>query len=157
MAGLGIDWTIMWKFFHYQFCEIYLVTGTTIRLVFTARLRPVSLYKTSTYAVVSSSVAALLNTWFPLVPIISGIILINVVGQRAAESLRISAPMVAASMGIEGFLLDTALFRLLLKEPVRRRLGGLAVVNILNATLAIILGLALAYRHMPVPIAALPR
>jgi hypothetical protein len=142
MAGLGIDWTIMWKFFHYQFCEIYLVTGILIRLVFTARLKPVFLYKTSTYAVVSSSVAALFNTCFPLVPIISGVILINFVGQRAAESLPISAPIVAASMGIEAFLVDAALFRLLLRQPVRGRLGPLLVTNMLNAAIALALGLA---------------
>ena len=150
-----IDWVVMWKLFHYQFCWVYLSLGVLIRLVFAARVKTVSLGKTILFAVASSSVASLVSTWFPVVPIIGGAIVIFVVGHGAGEFILISVPIVAVSLGIETAFVDAILFRLLMKGPVTVRFGALLIMNILNATIALVLGLAWAFGHMPTFVAAL--
>lgn len=150
-----IDWTVMWKLFHYQFCWIYLIVGVPIRLFFAWRVKAVSLGKASLYAVASSSLASLVGTWLPVLPLAGGAILISVAGHTASESTLISVPIVAVSMGVETALVDAIFFRVLLKGFVRERPGALLIANILNATVALALGLAWAFRHMPIFIATL--
>ena len=149
-----IDWTVMWKLFHYQFCWIYLIVGVPIRLFVARRLKAVSLGKASVYAVAASSLASLLGTWLPIVPLVGGAILFSVAG-HAAESTLISVPIVAALMGIETALADAIFLRLLLKGAVRVRSGALLIANILNAIIALGLGLAWALAHMPIFVATL--
>ena len=150
-----IDWVVMWKLFHYQFCWIYFSVGVPIRLVFTVWVKTVSLGRTSLYAVASSSVASLVSTWFPVMPIVGGAIVIFVAGHAAGESILISVPIVAVSLGLETAFVDAILFRLLLKGPVSVHFGALLILNMLNATIALVLGLAWAFGHMPTFVAAL--
>jgi hypothetical protein len=150
-----LDWTVMWKLFHYQFCWIYLSVGVPIRLFFVRRVKAVSLGKACLYASASSSLAALVSTWLPVVPLVGGAILISFAGHTAGESILISAPIVAVSMGVETGLVDAIFFRVLLKGSVRVRFRAFLIINILNATIALALGLAWAFRHMPIFIAAL--
>jgi hypothetical protein len=149
-----IDWTVTWKLFHYQFCWIYLSVGVPIRLFF-GRVKAVSLSKAGLYAIASSSLASLVSTCLPVVPLVGGAILVSVAGHTSSESILISAPIVAVSMGAETALVDAISFRVLLKGSVRVRFGALLIINILNATIALALGLAWAFRHMPIFIAAL--
>ena len=78
-----IDWTIMWKFFHYQFCWIYLSVGILMRLFLARRLKTFSLGKAGFYAITSSLLAAFLSTWFPVIPLAGGAILVNIAGYPA--------------------------------------------------------------------------
>ncbi len=141
---LEIDWTVMWKFFHQQFYWIYLVVGVPIRLSVARQDKAVSLGKASLYAVASSTVASLVGTWLPIVPLVGGAIWISVAGHGASESTLISAPIVAVSMGVETALVDAAFFRVPLKGSVRERSGALLSANILNATIALTLRLSWA-------------
>ncbi len=145
----------MWKLFHYEFCLIHLSVGVLIRLVFAERVRPASLGEASVYAIASSAVSALVSTWFPIVPILGGAILIFIAGHSAGESILISAPIIAVSLGIETAVLDAMLFRLLLKGPVRGQFVAFLITNTLNAIIALALGLAWGFHHMPNFIAAL--
>ena len=145
----------MWKLFHYQFCWIYLGLGVLIRLIFAKRVSTAALGRMSLYAVASSSVASLASTWFPVVPITVDAIPINVGGHAAGESILISAPVVAISLGVQAAFVDATLFRLLLQDSANGRLGAIFITNILNATVALALGLAWAFHHMPSFIAAL--
>ena len=63
-----IDWTVMWKFFHYQFCWIYLSVGVSMRLFLAQRLKTVSLGKAGFYAIISCLLASFLSNWFPVIP-----------------------------------------------------------------------------------------
>jgi len=155
MTVSKIDWVVMWKLFHYEFCWIYLSVGVLIRLVLARRVRPASLGKTSLYVVASSTVSSLLSTWFPIAPILGGAMLIFIGGHSAGESILISAPIIAVSLGIETALVDAILFRLLLKDPVNGWSGPFFIANILNAAIALALGVAWAFHHMPSFVAAL--
>jgi hypothetical protein len=150
-----IDWTVMWKLFHHQFCWLYLTVGVPIRLFVARRVKAISLGKASVYAVAASSLASLLGTWLPVVPLVGGAILQTVAGQAAIESTLISVPIVGVLMGIETALVDAIFFRVLFKGSVRVRSGALLIANILNATIALALGLAWAFEHMPLFVATL--
>jgi hypothetical protein len=110
------------------------------------------------YIVVSSFASSLLCTWFPIVPIISGAVLIlaagGAAGHAAGESLPIGVPLVAVSMGMETAFVDAVLMRWLLKESAKQFVR-LLITNILNASIALALGLAWALHHLPLFIAAL--
>jgi hypothetical protein len=149
MAALKIDWTIMWKLFHYDFCWIYLSVGIPIRFLFAQRVKAARLGKRTFYTVASSSLASAISTWFPVVPLIGGTILINTAGDAAGESLLITVPMVALSLGIETAFVDGLLVRPLLKDPLKRQFGALLITNTLNAIIALAIGLAWAFHHIP--------
>jgi hypothetical protein len=153
MIESRIIWVVMWKLFHYQFWWIYLCVGFPIRLFLARRFKTVLLGKAGLYAIASSLVASLLSTWFPIIPLAGGAILVNIAGDAASESTVITVPMVAVLMGLETALVDAIFFRVLLKGS-RVRFRALLVINILNATIALALGLAWAFRHMPIFIAA---
>lgn len=159
MAVSRIDWVVMWKLYHYQFFWIYLALGVPLRLILAGGFKPVLANKTSLYASVSSLASSLLSTWFPIVPIISGAVLMaaagDLAGQAAGESLLFGVPLVAVSMAIETAFVDALLFRLFLKASVDRRFMTLFITNIMNAALALALALAWAFHHLPIFIAAL--
>jgi hypothetical protein len=58
------------------------------------------------------------------------------------------------SMGIATAFLDAVLFRVLLKESVKKRFMSLLIANILNASIALALGLAWVFHHMPIFLAS---
>jgi hypothetical protein len=155
MIESRIIWAVMWKLFHYQFWVIYLCVGVPIRLFLAQRLKTVSLGKAGVYAIASGIVASFLSAWFPIIPLAGGAIVVNTAGYAASESTLITVPMVALLMGLETALVDAILVRVLLKGFSRVRFRTLLVMNTLNATIALALGLAWAYRHMPIFIAAL--
>ena len=155
MIESRIIWVVMWKLFHYQFWWIYLCVGVPIRLFLARRLKTVSLGKAGFYAIASSLAASILSTWFPIIPLAGGAILVNIAGYAASESTLITVPMVAVLMGLETALVDAIFFRVLLKGSARVRFRALLVMNTLNATIALALGLTWAFRHMPIFIAAL--
>ncbi len=145
----------MWKFFHYQFCWIYLSIGVLMRLFLARRLKGISLGKAGFYAITSSLLASFLSTWFPVIPLAGGAILVNIAGYAASESTLITVPMVAVLTGLESALVEAAFVRVLLKGSSRVRFRALLVLNTLNATVALALGLAWAFGHMPTFIATL--
>jgi hypothetical protein len=65
------------------------------------------------------------------------------------ESLVIGVPLVAISMGIETAFLDALLFRMLLKASAKKRFVSLLIANVLNASIALTLGLAWAFHDLP--------
>ena len=69
------------------------------------------------------------------------------------SSLTYPVPMVAVLMGVETALLDAIYVRVLLRGSARVGFMALLVANVLNAAIALALGLAWAYRHMPTFIA----
>jgi hypothetical protein len=150
-----IDWTLMWKFFHYQFCWIYLSVGLLMRLFLARRLKGISLGKAGFYAITSSLLVSFLSTWFPIIPLGGGAILVNTAGYAAGESTLIAMPMVAVLMGLQSALVEAVLVRVFLKGPSRVRFRALLALNILNAIFALALGVAWAFDHMPTSIAML--
>jgi hypothetical protein len=145
---------VIWRLFHYQFCWIYLALGVPIRLILAGRFKAASVGKTNLYVLASSLISSIVSTWFPVVPIIAGAVLILVAGHPAGESILISVPLVAVSLAIETAFVDAILLRRLLKN-VNRRFMALLIANLLNAAIALALGLLWAFHHMPTFIAAL--
>ena len=145
----------MWKFFHYQFCWIHLSVGVLMRLFLAQRLKGISPGKAGFYAITSSLLKSFLSTWFPVIPLVGGAILINLAGYPASESNLITVQMVAVLMGLESALAEAAFVRVLLKGCSRVRFRALLLLNTLNATVALALGLAWAFGHMPTFIATL--
>ncbi len=156
MTNPQIDWTVTWKFFHTQFFWIYLGVGILIRITSAIWLKPVPLARASLCTVASSAAAALVSTWFPFIPIVAGLILVSTAGYAAGYSVPITVPIVAVSLGLETASVDAVLLRLLLKKSVKGRLAVLLIINLLNAAVALAVGLAWAFRHMPKMIAELP-
>src|SRR5438874_1452672 len=104
--------------------------------------------------VVASFASSIFSTWLPIAPILGVGLPLGLLGRTAVgESLLIGVPLVAISMGIETAFLDAVLFRLLLKESVKKRFVSLLIANILNASIALALGLAWAFRHLPIFVA----
>ena len=156
MTFPSIDWVVMWKLFHNQFFWIYLAFGIPIRFLAVRRFRAASASKTSLSVVVASFAASIFTTWLPIVPILGVGLPLSLIGRTAVgESLLIGVPLVAIAMGIETAFLDAVLFRVLLKESIKKRLMSLLIANILNASIALALGLAWAFHHMPIFLAFL--
>jgi len=72
----------------------------------------------------------------------------------ASESTLTTVPMVAVLMGVETALVDAIFVRVLLKGSGRLGFRAVLVANVLSASIALALGLAWAYRHMPLFLAA---
>jgi hypothetical protein len=157
MAVSKIDWTIMWKLYRYQFFWIYLSIGVPLRFLLARGFKPVLAGITSLYVAVSSSASSFLCIWFPIVPLICGAVLILVAGHAAGESLLITVPLVALSMGIETAFVDALLFRLFLKRLVERPVATFLTTNTLNAAIALALALAWVFHHPVQVIAASDR
>ena len=154
MVVSKIDWVVMWKLFHYQFSFICLCVGIPIRFVLARRGKTIPANAAGSYAVASSIVASILCTWFPVIPLTGGAILISLAGHVASESTLTTVPMVAVLMGVETALVDAIFVRVLLKGSGRLGFRAVLVANVLSASIALALGLAWAYRHMPLFLAA---
>jgi hypothetical protein len=153
MTFSRIDWLVMWKLYHVQFFWIYLTVGIPLRFV-AARRFGASTSKTILSVVVASFVSSIFCTWLPIVPIIVCVPLLLVGARTIVESRLISVPVVAVAMGIETVFLDTALFRMLLKQPVKKRFVSLLIANTLNASIAFALILAWEFHHPTIFLAA---
>ena len=149
-----IDWVVMWKLFHYQFWLIYLCVGIPARFLRGRWVKTVSTGKASFYAITSTLVSSLVSTWLPVIPLAGDAILINVSGHAASESSLITIPMVAGLMGAETAVVDAIFLRVLLKVSPHVRFRSLLAVNVVNAAIALAVGLAWGFRHMPIFIAA---
>jgi hypothetical protein len=153
MTFSRIDWVVMWKLYHVKFFWIYLALGIPLRFV-AARSFGASTSKTTFSVVVASFVSSVFCTWLPIVPVICCAALV-LAGARAVVELRlISVPVVAVAMGIETVFLDAALFRMLLKQPVKRRFVSLLIANTLNASIALAVVLAWEFHHPTIFLAA---
>jgi hypothetical protein len=149
-----IDWVVMWKWCHFQFFWIYLVLGIPIRFVAARRFGTAFAPKTTLSVVVASFASSIFSTWLPIAPIFGVGLLLGLLERAAiSESLLIGVPLVAISMGIETAILDAVLFRALLKESVKKQFASLLVANILNASIALALGLTWAFHHLPIVVA----
>jgi len=150
----GSSWAVMWKLFHRQFWWICLVVGVPIRFLLARWGNTTSATKAGSYAIASGIVASTVSTWFPVIPLAGGAILLNLFENAASESsLTYPVPMVAVLMGVETALLDAIFVRVLLRGSARVGFMALLVANVLNTAIALALGLAWAYRHMPTFIA----
>jgi hypothetical protein len=155
MTFSRIDWVVMWKLFHNQFFWIYLALGIPIRFVSARRFGEASARKTSLCVVVASIASSIFSTWLPIVPILGVGLPLGLLGKAAVgESRLIGVPLVAISMGLQTTFLDAVLFRVFLKESVKKQFVSLLIANILNASIALALGLAWAFRHMPIFLAS---
>jgi hypothetical protein len=151
MTFSRVDWVVMWKLFHDQFFWIYLAVGIPIRFVAARRFGAASTRETSLSVVAASVASSIFSTWLPIVPILGVGLPLGILGKVAVgESLLIGVPLVAVSMGIETAFLDALLFRVLLKNSGNKRFVPLLIANILNASIALALGLAWAFHHMPI-------
>ena len=150
MTVSTVDWIVMWKLFQYQFFGIYLALGIPIRFVGIRHSGAVSAGRTSLSIVVASLASASFSTWLPVLPMICVVVLDLAAGHSIGNSLLIGVPLVAISMGIETAFLDAVLLRVLLKESAKKRFGALLIANILNASIALALGLAWAFHHLPI-------
>jgi hypothetical protein len=152
MTFSGVDWTILWKLYHYQFFWLYLTIGIPLRFVVARRFGTASIGKTNLRATIASFASSVLNTWVPIVPIAAALVVAQVDG--GGSSVGAGVPLVALSMAAEGALLDVLIFRILMGKSGINRLVALLVVNILNASIALSLSLAWI-RHNPPHIIAL--
>jgi hypothetical protein len=156
MTFSRIDWVVMWKLYHVQFFWMYLALGIQLRFI-AARSFGASTSKTTFSAIGASFVSSVFSTWFPVVPVICGGALVLAGARAFGESRVVSVPMVAVAMAIETVFLDAAIFRILLKQPVKRRFVSLLIANTLNASIALALVLAWEFHHPTIFLAAADR
>jgi hypothetical protein len=148
MIFSGIDWVVMWRLFHHLFFWIYLALGIPLRAVVARRFGAAGTGKTSPFALAASVASAAFNTWFPILPVACVIALDSVEGDAAGQSFFIGVPLVAVAMATEGALVDAVLFRVLLKESVKKRFVSLLIANVLNSSIALALSLTWAFHHL---------
>jgi hypothetical protein len=148
MTLSGVDWTILWKFYHLRFFWIYLTVGIPIKGPFAWRLETGSAAKTGAFALLASLASSACNTWFPILPIACGLIVSGFARHVVGQSL-LTVPLVAVTMGIEAASLDYLLVRTFMKRSVRRRFMWVLIANVLSASVALGLGFAwVAYHPM---------
>jgi hypothetical protein len=157
MTISGFDWTILWKLHHVLFFWIYFTVGIPTKAVLAWRVGVSSTARTSGFATLASVVSSGFNTWFPILPVSCAFILINLAGYTATENLFTSLPLVAVTMGAEAALLDWMLFRVIIKKSVKGRVAWVLVANVLNASIALALGLTWVVHHPTMMIAAARR
>ena len=88
MAVSKIDWVVMWKLFHYHFFWMYATIGIPLRFALVVRrFKMAPARKTRIYVVMSSLASSLLCTWFPIVPIIFGAVLMLAAGDAAGHAV----------------------------------------------------------------------
>jgi len=153
MTFSKVDWTILWKLHHLRFFWIYLTLGIPLKGVLAWRLEAGSTIKKGVCAVLSSFASSAVNIWFPILPVACVLMLNGFVGDVAGQSPFVSVPVVALSMGIEAAFLDWVLFRVSMKESVKRRFVWVLIVNTLNASVALALGLTWVVHHPTMMIA----
>jgi hypothetical protein len=141
MTFSGVDWTILWKFYHLRFFWIYLAVGIPIKGLLAGRLETGSAAKTGAFVLLASLASSACNTWFPILPIACGLIVDAFSRQVVGQSL-FTVPVVALTMGIQAASLDYLLVRILMKRSVRRRFMLVLAANVLSASIALGLGFA---------------
>src|ERR1700683_3012496 len=146
MTFSGVDWTILWKFYHLPFFWIYLTIGIPIKGLLAWRLETSSAGKTSAFVVLASLASSACNTWFPLLPIACGLIVDSFARPVIYQGL-FTVPLVAVTMGIQAAFLDYLLVRIFTKRAVKWRFMWLLIVNLLSASIALGLGLAWVSYH----------
>src|SRR5258708_8802794 len=151
MTFSRVDWTTLWKLHHLRFFWIYLALGIPIKGLLAWYFEVGSTAKKSACAVLSSFTSSAFNTWFPILPVACALMLNSLAGDATGQSL--SPSLVALSMGIEGAFLDGMLFRMLMKESAQSRFVWVLVANILNATIALHVGLDWLAHHPTMMIA----
>jgi hypothetical protein len=147
-----IDWLVMWKLYHVQFFWIYLALAIPLRL-FAVRSFGASM-RTTSFVIVASFLSSVFSTWLPVVPVICFAPFVLAGARAVAESRLISVPIVAVAMGVETVFIETALFRVLLKQPVKGRFASLFIASISNAAIALALVLVWEFHHPTIFLAA---
>jgi hypothetical protein len=146
MTLLGVDWTILWKFYHLRFFWIYLTVGIPIKGLLAWRLETGPAAKTGAFALLASLVSSACNTWFPILPIASGLIVDGFARHVVGQSL-FTVPVVALTMGIQAASLDYLLVRIFMKRAARWRFVLVLIANVLSASFALGLGFAWVAYH----------
>jgi hypothetical protein len=146
MTFSGVDWTILWKFYHLPFFWIHLTVGIPIKGLLAWRLETGSAAKTVAFVLLASLASSACNTWFPILPIACGLIVDGFARPVIGQSL-FTVPMVALTMGIQAASLDFLLVRIFMKRSVRMRFVLMVVANVLSASIALGLGFAWVAYH----------
>jgi hypothetical protein len=150
MTFSGVDWTILWKFYHLRFFWIYLTVGIPIKSLLARRLETDSAAKTSAFALLASLASSACNTWFPILPISCGLIVDSFARHAVGQSL-FTVPAVAVAMGVQAASLDYLLVRIFRKRSVKMRFMWMLVANVLSASIALGLGfVSVAYHPITV-------
>ena len=147
MTFSGVEWTILWKLHHLRFFWIYFIFAVPLKGALTWHIGVGSTVRKGACAVLSSFASAVLNVWFPILPIVSALLLNRLIGAAAGHSLLVSLSVVALSMGAEAALLDWLLFRIWMKASVNPRLVSVLIANMLNAAVALAVGLTWVVPH----------
>jgi hypothetical protein len=147
MTFNNLDWTILWKFYHFRFFWTYLGLGIGIKGLFAWRFEIGSPAKMSAFAILASLTSSALNTWFPVVPLAGALILECVAGDATARPIFTSVPVVALAMSVEGTFLDWVLVRVFIRSFPKRRLAWVFVLSLLNSSLSILLVLVWVAHH----------
>jgi hypothetical protein len=146
MTLSGVDWTILWKFYHLWFFWIYLTVGIPIKVLLAWRLETGSAAKTAAFALLASLASSACNTWFPILPVTCGLIVDSFARHVVGQSL-LTVPVVAVTMGIEAASLDYLLVRIFMKRSAKRRFMWVLVANVLSASIALGFGFAWVSHH----------
>ena len=154
MINRGIDWFIMWKWYHFKFFWIVLVIGVLFRVIVLRRYELAVWSKTRLVSIAAGAISALCITWLPILPVLVFIPLIIAIGGLAASSLFVAAPLIAVSAAIQIALIDRVLLKLFLKTPPKTSLSLLFVVNLIIVSIALSLVLGWAFYH-PIEVIAL--
>src|ERR1043166_4504191 len=142
MTNPGVDWTTMWRWYHFKFFWILLAVGVLFRIVVARRYERTPWKKTNLFAITASVVSSVCAAWFPILPVLFGGLLTIAVGVFTASSLFVAAPLVAISMAIQTALIDVAILRLLLNISPKKSFVGLFFENLFITSLALSLVLA---------------
>ena len=150
-----VDWFILWKFFHFQFFIIYLIFGILLRVFHWVREERVLVVRKGLYVITSSLATALLNTWLPVLPVICGLVVMWIARDATGKTSLSSVVVVAASMGLQAAGIEQFIARFILKRPVKKEFLRCLVMNLIDASVALVVGLMWSFHHLPNMIAAL--
>jgi hypothetical protein len=139
-----VDWLVLWKFYYYPlFFWSYIACGIPLRMIAVSRLH----IRPGTRAwILSSTTSAPLVFLMPALALPAFAIVVFA-GDRASYSALMALP-IAVSIGAFGALVDTALFRFVLRNAMSlREFWWMFTTNAVNVFLAvlIVLGWVIAY------------
>jgi hypothetical protein len=147
MINRGIDWFMMWKWYHFKFFWIMLALGVLFRVVVLRHYELVAWNKTRLFSITASAVSAICATWLPILPVLMFIPLIIAIGDLRASSLFVATPLIAVSATVQAALIDRALLRFWLKTSPKTSFAVLFVANLLVVSIALSLVLGWAFYH----------
>ncbi|HEY6180981.1 MAG TPA: hypothetical protein VIW67_01985 [Terriglobales bacterium] len=147
MINRGIDWFMMWKWYHFKFFWIVLAVGVLFRIVVVRRYELAAWNKTRLFSIAASVVSATCTTWLPILPVLAFIPLTIAIGDLAASSLFVAAPLIAVSTAVQSAFMDWVLLRLFLKAPPRTSFAVLFIASLLIVSIALSLVLGWAFHH----------